>query len=123
MNEFLDKINTFTTMLGKSVGELFKHHTTRSITIEELSSLIINHKTVQVTKKELLGLVFNFYTLQIDDIVLILETKGNKNEQILEIKIRDNENTLFSFKSYENVQNTQQFSISEYVYSKFNLSA
>lgn len=119
MNNFLDKIKVFSQHLGENVAKLFKNETKRNINLEELLNLIKNYNEVKITKKEYLGLYFNTYVIKINDLYFKVETKGKNKEEILEIKILENAETIFSYKSYEE-NNKKDFYLPEFICAHLN---
>ncbi|MRG85646.1 hypothetical protein [Salinibacillus xinjiangensis] len=106
MNSFFENIvkwaKSKTGELGENVKNTLQNmNVGNSISIQDLASIILLHPNTQVEQTEYLRLLFNDCYLKLEDVEVFLETKGQKHQQILSLKIIKQGETLTSYKSYE----------------------
>jgi hypothetical protein len=79
-----------------------------TVTVAEISEMIQHHSNSTIKKRTLLGLTYRFYKLTLENITFEMETKGLFNEELLFLSIYTDEETLLSYRSYENKQNKHE---------------
>ena len=101
MNNFMEQFKNFTKHVSEEVKEIFKHESVEAISLNNFSSFVITHPNSRKIEQEMLDLTFNTYHLTINPYHVRLETKGKRNEQVLELTIWTTESTIITFDGYE----------------------
>ncbi|MDG5789597.1 hypothetical protein QA612_19235 [Evansella sp. AB-P1] len=87
--------------------------------IRDLVMYITEYQQNKKKTKTLLGLTFNFYEINIGSITLELETKGRNDDYVLELLVLENEEEIFSYRSYEEGQSLKdKYAIPYTVYNQ-----
>lgn len=114
MNQLFQQIKSFTRHLGEEVVDLFHPHhgqPEKKVKVDELLTFIYNHPFVIQEQKSMLGLLFNTYRIDFWPFHFQLETKGENNEQILELQIQSYGEVVYHYKSYDDQTHTLQDTI------------
>ncbi|MGM0844736.1 MAG: hypothetical protein ACQEUT_07135 [Bacillota bacterium] len=101
MNEFIEKIKTFSTHLTNDISAMIQEHTNEKIPFSEMAVLIIGHEKTKHTTQLLLQNSYHTYELNLFPYFLKLETKGEKNDFILQLTVSSQEKKIFSYNSYD----------------------
>lgn len=73
--------------------------------IQTLADMIKRNINTNHKQKQLLNITFHRYELQEDDLNYIVETRGEKEEHLLTMKIKQHNDTLFQYFSDEKQKN------------------
>ncbi|MGD6803701.1 hypothetical protein FZC79_00285 [Rossellomorea vietnamensis] len=101
MNEFIERIKTFSKHLTHDIEEMIHDHSSEKIPFTDMPAIIIEHPKTKHTCQKLLENVFHTYELNLFPYFLQLETKGERSEFILQLTISSQEKTIYSYRSYE----------------------
>ncbi|TYS17628.1 hypothetical protein FZC78_07135 [Rossellomorea vietnamensis] len=101
MNEFIERIKTFSKHLTHDFEEMIHDHSSEKIPFTNMPALIKRHDKTKHTSHKLLENVFHTYELDLFPYFLQLETKGDRDEFILQLTISSQEKTIYSYRSYE----------------------
>lgn len=97
-------IKQFTKIFAKNtnvIKEETKQESVNLVSIEQLFNAITSHPECNKSTQVLLGITFTHYQINENDLSIFVETNGNENEKILEIKIIKQKNVVYSYFSYE----------------------
>jgi hypothetical protein len=95
----LEKISKASKAAQETFQALFSNE---FISIFDLASFIRSHPDTVHQTKQYVGLTFHFYQLKAGDLMFYLETKGDKEEYVLSLKIYAQNEKLLDFQSYTN---------------------
>lgn len=107
MNEFIERIKVFSKHLTHDIEEMI-HPSSEKIPFTDMLALIKRHDKTKHTCQKLLENVFHTYELDLFPYFLQLETKGDRNEFILQLTISSQEKTIYSYRSYEESASRQK---------------
>lgn len=84
------------------------------VTVQECAYHILHHPTTKKERIEYLGLVFHHYQLVENNFTYRLETKGEHDEQIVELKIVEDGQVIYAYYYYQaNAELTQTIHLPE----------
>lgn len=106
MNNWLQSAIKWTEQRVGQASEGFKEivsklKTEPAMTVTDLATFIMLHPETSKKKTELLGLIFYTYTLKLENVELLLETKGSKDHKILECRVNDQYEVISHYRSYD----------------------
>lgn len=85
----------------ETVYDWFRHRYNTNVTVQECAYRILHHPTTKKERLEYLGLVFHHYRLDEENLTYKLETKGEENEQIVELKIIEDGQVIYAYYYYQ----------------------
>ncbi|WP_456271330.1 hypothetical protein [Bacillus sp. AK031] len=101
MNEFVEKIKSFSKNLSHDLSSMVNELNCEKIPLTQAIELIKSHPHCHHSSQTLLGSVFNTYRIVVSTFSIHLETKGAKDDFILELSIFSDGKVIYSYKSYE----------------------
>lgn len=99
----METINLFKNVSEKAqfVFDTLTELVQRGVTVQEIAEMVKTHDNTKKTSKTLLGMTYHFYQLQLKDLKFYLETKQNRNEEILFFKVYTSDHIVFTYRSFE----------------------
>lgn len=81
----------------ETVFDWIRHRYNTKVTIQDCASRILQHPTTRKKRLEYLGLVFHHYVLEEENLTYRLETKGEHDEEIMELKIIEDGQVIYAY--------------------------
>ncbi len=101
MDSFLENVKNWTKSKTEQLTQQLHNMTERkSITIEDLATILLLHPETQIKTKQYLNIMYHECTLVLDGFEYYLETRGENHDHILEITVKENGEIMSSFHSY-----------------------
>jgi hypothetical protein len=101
MNEFVEKIKSYTKHLSDDLSSMVTEFTCEKIPLTQAMELIKNHPHCLHSSQTLLGSVYNTYGIMLSPFAIHMETKGKKDDFIIELSIFSDGKGIYTYKSYE----------------------